>query len=95
MSCVEQGIYRVRGTAEQSLVEAHRAGDASQIAKGIAETIRETADLDWVVFVMKENTKALAQANKTEWRVIWYDGQRQWSLKEMQDQLASRLGGDN
>ncbi|MDF2408129.1 hypothetical protein GWQ29_01565 [Aeromonas sp. 2HA2] len=82
-----EGIYYIKGEAGRSFSEAQAAGDISRVATGL--TIDEWG-LAQVVIVMNENSDALEWSKRGGY-ICWFDGQKQWSLKEMKDRLAAEL----
>ena len=84
MPQIEEGIYSIKGNPDRSIKEAQEAGDVTRIAYGL--TIKEYG-LKQVVYVMEENATADKINNVTDTYICWYDGYRQWSLKDMQKRL--------
>ncbi|TNI58896.1 hypothetical protein CF126_03395 [Aeromonas dhakensis] len=84
MAQIEEGIYCIKGNPDRSIKEAQEAGDVTRIAHGL--TIKEYG-LKQVVYVMEGNSTALKISKVTDSYICWYDGYRQWSLKDMQKRL--------
>lgn len=84
MPQIEEGIYCIKGNPDRNINEAQETGDVTRIAHGL--TIKEYG-LKQVVHVMEENATAQKINKATDCYICWYDGYRQWSLKDMQKRL--------